>query len=81
MRWFAAAIDLFPGVVAAEVPKLIESLALPYRHFEANDLEHADALLAVIETLERPDDPCEAVEDLVRSVMLIAVKRSVSGCD
>ena len=69
---FAAAMDLYPGVMNAEDPELIEPLALLYRHFAPDDLEDADALLAVIETLEPPVDLSEAVEDLVRSLMLIA---------
>jgi uncharacterized protein len=58
--------------MGAEDPELIEPLALLYRHFDPDDLEDADALLAVIETLEPPGDLSEAVEDLVRSLMLIA---------
>lgn len=69
---FAAAMDLFPGVMGSDDPALIEPLALLYRHFDAEDLEDADALLAVIETLEPPADLSEAVEDLVKSLMLIA---------
>lgn len=69
---FAAAMDLFPGVMDSEDPALVEPLALLYRHFDPEDLEDADALLAVIETLEPPADLAEAVEDLVRSLMLIA---------
>jgi uncharacterized protein len=69
---FAAAMDLYPGVMGSDDPSLIEPLALLYRHFDADDLEDADALLAVIETLEPPADLSEAVEDLVKSLMLIA---------
>ncbi len=69
---FAAAMDLFPAVMRTDDPELIEPLALMYRHFDAEDLEDADALLAVIETLEPPKDLAEAVEDLVRSLMLMA---------
>lgn len=69
---FAAAMDLFPAVMAIDDPELVEPLALLYRHFDADDLEDADALLAVIETLEPAKDLSEAVEDLVRSLMLIA---------
>ncbi|MCK7493043.1 MAG: UPF0149 family protein [Comamonadaceae bacterium] len=36
-------------------------------HFDPDDLEDADALLEVIETLEPPADLAEAAEDLVRS--------------
>ncbi len=69
---FAAAQDRFPDLMASDDPALIEPLALLYLHFERDDLEDADALLAVIDTLEPPDDLAEAVQDLVRSVMLIA---------
>ncbi|WP_425257059.1 YecA family protein [Rubrivivax sp. RP6-9] len=69
---FAAAMDLFPGVMDSDDPELVEPLALLYRHFDADDLEDADALLAVIDTLEPARDLAEAVEDLVRSLMLMA---------
>lgn len=69
---FAAAMDLFPALMAVDDPELVEPLALLYRHFDAEDLEDADALLAVIETLEPAADLAEAVQDLVRSLMLIA---------
>jgi uncharacterized protein len=69
---FAAAMDQFPALMASDDPALIEPLALLYRHFDPEDLEDADALLEVIETLEPPADLAEAVEDLVRSVLLIA---------
>jgi uncharacterized protein len=69
---FAAALDLFPGLMQADDPALIEPLAILYAHFDPDDLEDADALLEVIETLEPPPDLAEAVQDIVRSVMLIA---------
>jgi uncharacterized protein len=69
---FAAALDHFPDLQAMESPELIEPLALIYLHFDAEDLEDADALAAVIETIEPPADLAEAVQDLVRAVMLIA---------
>jgi uncharacterized protein len=69
---FAAAQDRFPELMASDDPALVEPLALLYLHFERDDLEDADALLAVIDTLEPPDDLAEAVQDLVRSVMMIA---------
>jgi uncharacterized protein len=43
-----------------------------YAAFDPDDLEDADELLAVIETLEPPARLEEAVEDLVRSVLLLA---------
>lgn len=69
---FATAMDLFPALMALEHPELVEPLALLYMHFDAEDLEDAEALQAVIETLEPPADLAEAVQDTVRSLMLIA---------
>ncbi|MBK1687426.1 YecA/YgfB family protein [Rubrivivax gelatinosus] len=69
---FAAAMDLFPALMAIDDPELVEPLALLYRHFDPADLEDADALVAVIETLEPAEDLAEAVQDLVRALMLIA---------
>jgi uncharacterized protein len=69
---FAAAMDLFPALMRIDSAELVEPLALMYRHFEPEDLEDADALIEVIETLEPPADLAEAVEDLVRSLMLMA---------
>lgn len=69
---FAAAQDRFPALMAIDDPALIEPLALLYLHFDPEDLEDSDALLEVIETLEPPPDLSEAVQDLVRAVMLIA---------
>ena len=69
---FAAAMGPFPALMAVDDPELIEPLALLYLHFDPADLEDADALAAVIETLEPPADLAEAVQDIVRAVMLIA---------
>lgn len=69
---FAAAQERYPALLAIDDPALIEPLALLYLHFEREDLEDSDALLEVIDTLEPPVDLAEAVQDLVRAVMLIA---------
>lgn len=69
---FAAAQDLFPALMSMDAPDLVEPLALVYLHFDPQDLEDADALAAVIETIEPPADLAEAVQDLVRAMMLIA---------
>ena len=69
---FAAAMELFPQLMAQDHPDLVEPLALLFMHFDPEDLEDADALAAVIETLEPPTDMGEAVQDLVRALMLIA---------
>ena len=59
---FAAAVDTFTELMDRHEDAIIEPLATLYRHFDPDDLEDADALLAEI----------EAVEDLVRSVLLMA---------
>lgn len=69
---FAAAQDAFGDLMAIDDPALLEPLALLYLHIPAEDLEDADALLGIIETIEPPQDLAEAVEDMVRAVMLIA---------
>ena len=69
---FAAALETFPGLLAADDTALTGPLALLYRHLDAADLEDADALLAEIETLEPPADLGAAVEELVRATLLLA---------
>jgi len=69
---FAAAVDSFPALMDRHEDAILEPLATLYRHFDPDDLEDADELLAEIETLELPVNLAEAVEDLVRSVLLIA---------
>jgi uncharacterized protein len=69
---FAAAMEAFPALMAMSNPELVEPLALLFMHFDPEDLEDADALLEVIETLEPPSDLGEAVQDTVRALMLIA---------
>ena len=69
---FALAMERFPAPMQLGDPELIEPLALLYMHFDADDLEDAEALREVIETLEPPADLAEAVQDTVRALMLIA---------
>lgn len=69
---FAAAMDLFPGLMQRESHETLEPLAQLYAHLDPEDLEDADDLLAMIETLEPPRDLPEAVESLVRSTLLLA---------
>lgn len=69
---FAAAMEAFPDLMALSDTELVEPLALLFMHFDPEDLEDADALLEVIETLEPPSDLAEAVQDIVRALMLIA---------
>jgi uncharacterized protein len=69
---FAAAMDHFGALMAMDDPGLIEPLAVLYAGFDPEDLEDAEELQAVIETLEPPSDLAEAVEDLVSSVLRLA---------
>ena len=69
---FAAAQEYFGGLMALDARSLTEPLALLYRHLAPDDLEDADDLLAEIETLMPPADLSEAVEELVRAVLLLA---------
>ena len=69
---FAAAMELFPDLMAMDSPDLVEPLALLFMHFDPADLEDADALIEVIDTLEPAADIAEAVQDVVRALMLIA---------
>lgn len=69
---FAAAMDRFPGLLQREDPALLEPLAVLYAPFDPQDLEDAQDLLPILETLEPPATMEEAAEDLVRSVLLLA---------
>jgi uncharacterized protein len=75
MPWvagFATAMEFFPALMRSDSPELAEPLAVLYRSFDAEDLEDAEQLLAIIEELEPPADLAEAVEALVNSVLLLA---------
>ena len=75
MPWvagFAAAMELFPGLMQLDAHALLEPLATLYMHLDPQDLEDADDLLEEIGTLEPPEDLAEAVEGLVRSTLLLA---------
>jgi uncharacterized protein len=69
---FAAAMERFADLMRIDDPQLMEPLALLYMHFDPEDLDDADALQALIETLEPPADLSEAVQDMVRALMLMA---------
>lgn len=69
---FAAATQLFPALTDMDHPDLVEPLALLFMHFSEDDLEDAEALIEVIQTLEPPSDLAEAVQDIVRALMLMA---------
>lgn len=69
---FSLATELFPDLMREEAADLLEPLASLYMHMDPDDLEDADELLQVIETLEPPADLSEAVESLVRSTLELA---------
>jgi len=69
---FATAVDAFTALMDRHEDELLEPLATLYRHLDPDDLEDAEELLAEIETLALPETLAEAVEDLVRSVLLMA---------
>ncbi|MBI3155511.1 MAG: YecA family protein [Burkholderiales bacterium] len=69
---FASALELFPGLMAMDDSRLLEPLALLYLHLDPDDLDAGDALRTEIESIEPPADLAEAVQDIVRAVMLIA---------
>lgn len=69
---FATALELFPGLMAIDDPRLLEPLALLYLHLDPDDLDAGDALRTEIESIEPPADLADAVQDIVRAVMLIA---------
>lgn len=75
MPWvagFATAMEFFPELMQRDAEQLTEPLALLYRHLDPDDLEDADELLEEIESIEPPEDLSEAVEDLVRAILLLA---------
>jgi uncharacterized protein len=69
---FSLALECFPALAGQQDPALVEPMAVLYAMIDPEDLEDAGVLAAVIETLEPPATLDEAVEDLVRSVLLIA---------
>lgn len=69
---FAAALDLFPALLALDDEALREPLAVLYAHFDPADLEDADDLRELIDSIAPPDSVAEAVEDLVRCTLLLA---------
>jgi uncharacterized protein len=68
----ATAFELFPGTMQLPAEATLEPLALLYQHVDPADLEDADELLAEIDSLEPPADLTEAVEQLVRAILLLA---------
>ena len=68
----ATAFELFPALTERDDDATRGPLALLYRHLDPDDLEDADALLAEIESMEPATGLADAVEGLVRAVLLLA---------
>jgi uncharacterized protein len=70
---FVLAAEVFnAGWWAHPSPECLEPLALLCLHFDAEELEDADALLEEIASIEPPATLQEAAEDLVSSVLRLA---------
>jgi uncharacterized protein len=75
---FDLALQCFPGLLGlqdAAGAALAEPLALLYLHFDADEIEGLEdepALAAALAQVEPPEDLAQAVEDLVRAVLLLA---------
>jgi uncharacterized protein len=69
---FALALERAPAWLQSDDPELADALALIYVHFDADDLEDADDVLAAIDELEPARDLAEAVEDLVTATLRLA---------
>ncbi|HET9822921.1 MAG TPA: YecA family protein [Burkholderiaceae bacterium] len=75
MPWvagFAAALELFPDLLAQGGADVREPLAALYRHFDPDDLEDVEDLREPMDELGPPSSVEEAVEDLVSSTLLLA---------
>ena len=68
---FALANEIFPDLMDGDDPELLEPLSCLFRYLDPDDLEDADELMEAIESLLPPDSLDEAVEDLVRSSLLL----------
>lgn len=69
---FALAMERFPALMELDAAALLEPLALLYRHVAPDDLEDADELLELIDSLEPPQTLDDAVEGLVQATLLLA---------
>lgn len=69
---FALALDRFPALAAMPGDEITNALALIYRNFDPDDLEDADDLLEVIDSIEPASTLDEAVEDAVTATLLLA---------
>jgi uncharacterized protein len=77
---FALAQEHFPELTDSQAPELLQALALIYQHLDVDELEDAEALVEEMESIEPPEDLTDAIERLVRAVLLMAdISRPIAG--
>jgi uncharacterized protein len=85
LPWIAgwsAALDVFPALLKSSDPALREPLATLFAYFDPDDLEDVDDLVDLLAEMAPADTLEDAVQDLVRSTLLIAdVSRPQSGAN
>jgi uncharacterized protein len=76
---WAAALEHFPALLAQAGDDAREPLATLYAMFDAEDLEDLGDLADWIDQVEPPESMADAVEDLVRSALLLADAMRLPG--
>jgi uncharacterized protein len=76
---WAAALEHFPALLAEAGDDAREPLATLYAMFDAEDLEDIGDLAELIDQVEPPETLADAVEDLVRSTLLLADAMRLPG--
>jgi uncharacterized protein len=76
---WAAALEHFPALLAQAGDDAHEPLATLYAMFDADDLEELGDLAEWIDQVEPPESLTDAVEDLVRSTLLLADAMHLPG--
>jgi uncharacterized protein len=76
---WAAALEHFPALLAEAGDDAREPLATLYAMFDADDLDDIGDLAELIDQVEPPESVADAVEDLVRSTLLLADAMRLPG--
>jgi uncharacterized protein len=69
---WSAALEVFPALLALKDPALREPLATLFAYFDPEDLDDVDDIADLLAEMAPADTLEDAVEDLVRSTLLIA---------
>jgi uncharacterized protein len=69
---WAAALEVFPGLLQSDNPALREPLATLFAYFDLDDLDDVDDIADLLAEMAPAETMQDAVEDLVRSSLLIA---------